>query len=297
MKFVTTEAFVASTKAELCMFVKGGNLALSSDNEILFPPSVADKVDSANIVDRVALGYLDDKPCEVVIIRENEASAQQQLSELLELDALPELNALPELKKLPGAQWQRLRDLLGTIDDTLFQMAGRGVQLGRWLGEHRFCGRCGATTRKARSDRSLVCTQCELRFYPRISPCIMVLITRGDECLLASGVRHKENMYSALAGFIDAGETAEETVEREVFEEVGLRIKNLQYFSSQPWPFPGQLMFAYTAEYLSGDIRIDETEIVDAKWFKYDNLPQIPPSTTISGQLISMFVSSCQNAS
>ena len=127
-------------------------------------------------------------------------------------------------------------------------------------------------------------------FYPRLSPCIITLITRGDECLLAWHTRSKEEKYSCLAGFIEIGESPEQTLVREVMEEVGVSVNNIRYVESQPWPFPGQLMLGYFADYTGGDIRLDENEILAAKWFRYDQLPKVPPVTTISGRLIHAFV-------
>ena len=126
--------------------------------------------------------------------------------------------------------------------------------------------------------------------YPKISPCIITLVTRGDEVLLARNKFFPENWYSTLAGFIEAGETAEEALRREVMEEVNVSVKNITYFGSQPWPFPSQLMLGYFCEYESGEIKIEEAELEDAKWFKIDDLPNVPPKLSISGQLISSYL-------
>lgn len=123
----------------------------------------------------------------------------------------------------------------------------------------------------------MVCPSCRYHQYPRVNPCIITVITRGDdEILLAKSVHNKTNMYGLIAGFVEVGETLEEAVQREAFEEVGLKLKNIQYMSSQPWPFPSNLMVAFRAEYESGEIKLQEEEIADAQFFKIDQLPEIP---------------------
>jgi NAD+ diphosphatase len=117
-----------------------------------------------------------------------------------------------------------------------------------------------------------------------------MLVSRGDKLLLARSPRFRENMYSVLAGFVEPGETLEETVEREVLEECGIRVKNIRYFGSQPWPFPHSLMIGFTAEYAGGEITIDGEEIIDAGWYSVDNLPQIPDKISIARKLIDWFI-------
>ncbi len=183
-------------------------------------------------------------------------------------------------------QWLGLRSQLEIVSVDVFQLAGRALQVAQWFYDHRFCGRCGQETHQDHIDRAKICTHCELRFYPRISPCMIVLIRRGEEILLAHHQRATRVMYSTLAGFVEAGESVEDCVRREVMEEVGLKVGKLEYFRSQPWPFPGQLMLGFFAEYESGEIQIDPVEIVDAKWFRYDQLPQTPAPASVAGQLI-----------
>lgn len=183
-----------------------------------------------------------------------------------------------------------LRSQLGRICDEHFQLVGRALQIVHWHELHQFCGRCGSRTRVGRSDRARVCTSCEIRFYPRLSPCVIGIVVRGDQCLLARGPRHPEGYYSALAGFIEPGETAEQALAREVKEEVGVVISDLEYIGSQPWPFPGQLMLAFLARHAGGEINVDGEEITEADWFRVGQLPLVPPSTTISGRLIQEFI-------
>lgn len=198
-----------------------------------------------------------------------------------------------ELVSLPEAyQPATLRSLIHLLSYEQYQLASRAVQLITWSKQHRYCGQCGQPTSADKKELALVCAQCELHYYPRISPCMMCLIVRGDECLLAHHHRQPEGMYSTLAGFVEAGESLESTVHREVMEEVGLKVKNLRYFSSQSWPFPHQLMVGYFVDYDSGEIKLEDEEIADAQWFRYDQLPMVPSLTTLSGKLIEAFVNS-----
>jgi NAD+ diphosphatase len=136
-------------------------------------------------------------------------------------------------------------------------------------------------------ERCMKCAACGHAAYPRISPAMMVLIRRGNQILLARHAASPAPFYTALAGFVEAGESVEEAVHREVYEEVGLRVGQLTYFSSQPWPFPHSLMIAFTAEYESGDIRIDPSEIADARWYgPGETLPLTPHSISIASSLI-----------
>ncbi|MFY0663039.1 MAG: NAD(+) diphosphatase [Natronospirillum sp.] len=182
-----------------------------------------------------------------------------------------------------------LRDLL-VESESAFAVASRASQLVTWLRQHQYCGQCGKPTTRAYEEHYLACEPCRLRFYPRIQPCIIVLVVRGDEVLLAQGVRQQNSgYYSTLAGFMEVGESVEQAVHREVFEEVGLHLKNLRYMSSQTWPFPSQLMLGFIAEYDSGEINIDPKEIVDARWWSLNQLPKRPPSASISGWLVDTY--------
>ena len=175
-----------------------------------------------------------------------------------------------------------LRRLLGQIPEDLFFLAGKASQILHWDRTHQFCGQCGAQTEIKIDERAKLCPSCGLVNYPRISPAIIVAITRGQEILLAKGSRFQAGFYSVLAGFVEPGETFEECVQREVREEVGLEVKNINYFASQPWPFPDSLMVGFTADYASGDITIDNNEILDAGWFKVEQLPLIPGNGSIA---------------
>ena len=193
----------------------------------------------------------------------------------------------------PGIEWRTLRSLLGRVDDQLFDMAGLAQQIVSWWNDYRYCGRCGKETAVVSRERAKYCDTCNAIFYPRISPCIIVVVTKGEQCLLARNASWKNDYYSALAGFVECGESAERAVMREVMEEVGIEIKNIRYYGSQPWPFPGQLMLGFHAEHARGEICIDGREISDARWWRYDKLPPHPGITSISGKLIQDFVATC----
>jgi NAD+ diphosphatase len=190
-----------------------------------------------------------------------------------------------------GMTFTELRPLLSLLDEDLFAVAGRASHILHWDRTHQFCGRCGNRTEPETGELARNCPQCRLLIYPGISPAIIVAIIRGKEILLAQSHRYKTPFYSVLAGFVEPGETFEETVSREVREEAGIEVRNIKYFGSQPWPFPNTLMVGFTAEYESGEIVIDESEIVDAGWFSADNLPNIPRPGSISRRLIDYFIS------
>ncbi|MEO1060974.1 MAG: NAD(+) diphosphatase [Actinomycetota bacterium] len=176
----------------------------------------------------------------------------------------------------PDLEWVGLRALFGRIDDGAWVLAGRAHQVIAWDRDHRFCGRCGSETLTSEEDRARVCPSCGLRAYPRLTPAVIMLIRRDDEVLLAHGRQFPGRFYSALAGFVEPGEDLEEAVAREVREEVGIEITDIRYFGSQPWPFPHSLMIGFTARWASGELDIDPTEIVDAGWFRADDLPPAP---------------------
>lgn len=187
---------------------------------------------------------------------------------------------------LPSAEWRGLRALFGRIHEATFALAGRALQVIEWDQTHRFCGRCGAPTERHPTERARVCPSCALRSYPRIAPAMMALVLRGRELLLARSPHFPEGMYSALAGFVEPGETLEETLVREVREEVGIEVANLRYFGSQPWPFPHSLMVAFVADYAGGTITPQPDEIEAADWFGIDRLPRLPHAFSIARRLI-----------
>ena len=194
--------------------------------------------------------------------------------------------------KLKGADLESidLRALFGKLDENLIWIAGRANQLVNWNQTHQYCGGCGQLTEFKTDERAKICPHCGLTNYPRLSPAVIVAVLKNDQILLGRNKRFKLPFYSVLAGFVEPGETLEGCVKREIREEVGITVKNIHYFGSQPWPFPNSLMIAFTADYGGGSIRIDGSEIIDAAWFGKDNLPQIPPRISIARQLIDWFI-------
>ncbi len=192
-----------------------------------------------------------------------------------------------ETEALPGWRWSDLRSLHGQVDERVFGLAGRAVQIIDWDRSHQFCGRCGTPTRHSEGDRSRECTQCGQSAYPRLAPVMMALVRRGpDRILLARSPRFPAGMFSALAGFVEAGETLEQCIHREVFEEVGISVTNLEYFASQPWPFPHSLMIGFTCDHAGGELNPDGVEIEAADWFDIDALPVLPGPISIARRLI-----------
>lgn len=183
-----------------------------------------------------------------------------------------------------------LREFLDFHPPHLFAMLARAKQLAHWLYDNQYCGRCGDPVGYSPEFSALTCKTCGFTIFPRLSPACIVLITRGEEILLARSPYFQAGMYSLLAGFVEAGESVEESVHREVFEEVGIRVKNLRYFGSQPWPFPHSLMIGFFAEYESGELRLQPEEIEDAQWFTKETLPKLPNLATISGMIINAWL-------
>jgi NAD+ diphosphatase len=179
-----------------------------------------------------------------------------------------------------------LRALFPRMTDAALSLAQRAFQVVEWDRTHRFCGRCGTPTRDKEGERAKQCPACGYVAYPRVSPAMMVLVTRERELLLARANRFPGAMYSALAGFVEPGETIEDCIHREVREEVGIDVTDLAYFASQSWAFPHSLMIAYTAHYAGGELRPDRTEIADARWFGVNALPDLPSGVSIARRLI-----------
>ena len=195
-----------------------------------------------------------------------------------------------------GTRWAGLRSLFGVMADDLVAVAGRAAQLVDWDRTHQFCGVCATPTVRERQERARRCPACGHSAYPRISPAMMCLVTRGTEILLARNVNFPVGRYSALAGFLEAGESIEDAIAREVREEVGIEVRNPVYFASQSWPFPHSLMIAFTAEYAGGSLTPNRHEIAEADWFDGTNLPQLPPRISIARALIDNTLQRLRNA-
>jgi NAD+ diphosphatase len=180
-----------------------------------------------------------------------------------------------------------LRALWGSVDEPTWVVAGRAVQLVEWQRTHRYCGRCGTPTVDAPGERARACPDCGLLAYPRLAPAVIMLVERDDgRALLARNAMFPPGIFSCLSGFVEPGETLEHAVRREVREEVGLEVGDVDFRGSQPWPFPHQLMVGFGAHYTGGEITIDGQEIVEAEWFTREDAPVFPTNMSIAGRLI-----------
>ena len=249
-------------------FVINSHQILSFKNENFLRPLNSDELNWSGLVVKRKhfLGHLNNESC-FVVSTEGECSLEQ-------------------------AHFSDLRSMLGRIPDDLFSVISRAIQIQHWFDAHKFCGYCGNELKEDSNERAMICNNCNAPpAYPKIAPCVITLIHRDDEILLAHNVNFPDNFFSTLAGFIEPGESVESALEREVLEEVGIEVKNIKYFGSQSWPFPSQLMLGYFAEYSSGEVKPDLEEIDEAAWFKLNNLPNTPPSNiSISGKLIEHYV-------
>ena len=255
-----------SSESGITIILRNQEFLTSKTSEFLLFEEDDLKWSEMEMVNNQFIGYLNDKPC--------------FLSELTNESKLDE-----DLLLTP------LRNLLGRIPDSLFTICSRSLQLSEWTRNNRFCGSCGSKMNKHETERAMSCECNNLLVYPRISPCVIVLVTKGEQLLLAHNKNFPGTFYSTLAGFIEAGESAESAIHREIYEEVKVNVKNVEYFGSQSWPFPSQLMLGFHAEYLEGDITPDGEEIDLADWFHYKDLPQVPTGNiSISGQLIESYI-------
>jgi NAD+ diphosphatase len=241
---------------------------------------------------KLAVGGDDDAPTVPPLAALERAGLTGRLHYLGELDGVGCVAvALPDAADDDGAtahglRFAGLRSLFHRLPEPLLALAGRALQIVEWDRTHRYCGRCGTPTRDKSGERARECPACGHIAYPRNSPAMMVLVTRGRELLLARAHRFPGAMYSALAGFVEPGETIEDCIRREVREEVGVDVRDIRYFASQSWPFPHSLMIAYTAEYAGGELRPGDDEIADAQWFRLDALPELPTRVSIARRLI-----------
>lgn len=242
-------------------YIKNGKL-LAEKGKILFPITV---MELNSIISNADLSA----------VLQRESGAPYTLV-MLNADQSPHTDAEPAT----------LRELLFQQDDAMFAVTSRSWQVSHFMDTHRYCGKCGGKKSLLSHEVAMHCKVCDLTQYPRICPSIIVAITRGRELLLAKNARHPEGMMSILAGFNEAGESLEATLHREVMEEVGIKVHNVEYFNSQSWPFPHSLMVGYIAEYHSGDIEVDGEEILHADWFDIDDLPVTPPGKSIAGKII-----------
>ncbi|MDR3429900.1 MULTISPECIES: NAD(+) diphosphatase [Silvimonas] len=260
-------SFCADIHARCFAFI-GDELLLDSTNQLPATTTVQEQL-GAPALDYL-IGHREGQPCRLLF--------------------WPENTGVPS-----GLARHNLRAVYGQMDEADFWIATRGKQIASWDREHRFCGVCGTPTQVAEREPARACPSCGHRHYPRVSPAVMVLIRRGNELLLARSPHFKPGVYSALAGFVEAGESCEDTIHREVMEEVGLQVKNLRWFDSQSWPFPHSLMLAFMADYAGGDIVCQPDEIEDAQWYTLDKLPDLPMRASIARRLIEAMVAQMQS--
>ncbi|WP_440952824.1 NAD(+) diphosphatase [Methanococcoides sp. FTZ1] len=190
----------------------------------------------------------------------------------------------------PDMQYFDLHELYGMVDEEMLGIASRAVQMADFYRTHRYCGLCGGNTEYVPVETGMQCQNCSHIAYPRISPAVIVLIEKDEHLLMARSKNFPEGVYGLVAGFVEAGETIEHAAHREIREEVGVSVKDLTYFASQPWPFPSSLMIGFTANFAEGDISIDPEEIEDAAWFHVEDIPKLPQKKSISRALIDHFL-------
>ncbi len=210
-------------------------------------------------------------------------------------DGLPCFLAAVDEEEIPSSlKPVSLRSLFGTVDEDYFSLAGRALQILHHTREHIYCSRCATPMIDRERELARICPSCKFISFPRVSPAVIMSVVRDDHILLGRGAHFVKDMYSTLAGFVEAGETLEEAVCREVMEETSIKIADVEYVTSQPWPFPHSVMIGFSARYTGGDIAIDTTELEDARWFHYKDLPQLPSKITIARLLIDNFIDSCE---
>jgi NAD+ diphosphatase len=185
-----------------------------------------------------------------------------------------------------GMSFAELRPLYAALEEDIFLLAGKALQIVNWDRTHQYCGACGQRTETLPDERAKKCPACGLTSFPRLSPAVIMGVVKDNEILLTHNASFQGNRYSIIAGFVEPGETLEECVKREIREEVGLEVKNVRYFGSQPWPFPDSLMIGFTAGWESGEIAVDGREISDAGWYDARNLPEIPSGVSIAREII-----------
>ena len=262
----TPENINTSSESGISIILRNQEFLTSKASEVLLFEDDDLRWSEMTFSNKHFLGYLDSKPCFVSCLEDSSPISD-------------------------GMILSPLRSLLGRIPDSIFNIFSRSLQIDNWYVSNQFCGGCGKGIKAHETERAMICECKNKLIYPTISPCIIVLVTNGEELLLAHNKNFPGEFYSTLAGFIEPGESAESAIEREVFEEVSVRVKNITYYGSQSWPFPSQLMLGYHAEYDKGLISPDGEEIDKADWFNYKELPQVPTGNiSISGKLIESYI-------
>lgn len=249
----------------------GGRMLVRADLQVPVLAALGDV--PSLLAGPIPLGRLAGRPCYAVALEEGAAT----------VDGLTAVS---------------LRELFARLEDSgLVAMASRASQTLDWWFGHAYCGRCGTATEPHETEMARACPSCGAQHFPRINPAVITLVHRGEpgeeEVLLASDRRFRRGFYALVAGFVEPGETLEQAVAREVREEVAVEVEDIRYFGSQAWPFPSQLMVGFFARYRSGDISVQESEIVDARWFPVDRMPapdDRPATFSIAGRLIASFL-------
>ena len=222
------------------------------------------------------------------------ASAKENAEYLFSIDELGFylLKAQPQVcETYAGSITMQPTQLMRSADQWIGFAGITGAQLSRWEKSHKFCGKCGALMRHSSRERAMVCPECKLREYPKISPAIIVAISDGDDLLMIKSPGSTTNRYHLIAGYVEVGETFEQTVAREAMEEVGVKVKNIRYYKSQPWSFSDTIMVGFTAE-LDGErtpFSLQEEEIADAKWIRREDIVLGTDSSSIGSEMIRNF--------
>ncbi|MFA6333626.1 MAG: NAD(+) diphosphatase, partial [Methanoregula sp.] len=252
-------------ESSLRVFVQGNGVFVQSDPvPTLFFPDYLEMPEPT--LREQYLGHLDSRACYAVEVSQDFA--------------------------VPGSlYYPNIRELYGILPDHELALAALAARIIDFDRTTTFCGQCGAETCMSSIERAKICDRCGLTIYPRTSPAIIVLVRNGDKILLARSPRFPPDLFSIIAGFVETGETLEEAVHREVREEVGIRIANIRYIGSEPWPFPNSLMLGFIADYAGGEIAIDNNEIIGADWFDREHLPTLPSPMSISRALIEYWIS------
>lgn len=264
MNFIFSAVPPEHTNNALWFLFKDNTLLISKEQNIISVPVLSEfQISSADITNANYLGTFGTVHCFSGILDTNHCFSKYSFEEL--------------------------RSLYSLLDSELYDIACRAYEILNWDKTHQFCGQCGTAMNKSNIDFSKICPSCGLQNYPRISPAIITAVTKENKILLA---RHPgSDMFSVVAGYVEAGETLEDAVLREVKEEVNVNVINIRYFASQPWVFSHALMIAYTAEYLDGEIKADGKEIEEAGWFSVKELPEkLPRKLSISRKLIDWFI-------
>ena len=195
-----------------------------------------------------------------------------------------------------GYVWMDLRESFHVVTEGVYRMAGKASELLYFDHQHQYCGICGAPMEWA-SAISKRCTRCGEEIWPKLATAIIVLVHRGEEALLVKAKNFRRDYYGLVAGFVETGETLEECVAREVMEETGLRITNIRYHGSQPWPYPKGLMIGFHADYVDGEVALRDGELREAAFFTRDNIPAIPGKMSMARMLIDSWIGGEQHHS